>query len=67
MVRERVLFLLFFSLQRDFSVYVVNMFDTCIAARVLALPGGASLANVLRVYCGVEANKRYQLADWRKR
>ncbi|PHJ21994.1 exosome component [Cystoisospora suis] len=54
-------------LQRDFSVYVVNMFDTCIAARTLALPGGASLANLLRIYCDVEANKQYQLADWRKR
>ncbi|PFH38268.1 3'-5' exonuclease domain-containing protein [Besnoitia besnoiti] len=54
-------------LQRDFSVYVVNMFDTCVAARALALPGGASLANLLHTYCDVEANKQYQLADWRRR
>ncbi|KEP65536.1 UNVERIFIED_CONTAM: 3'-5' exonuclease domain-containing protein [Hammondia hammondi] len=54
-------------LQRDFSVYVVNMFDTCVAARALAVPGGASLANLLQTYCQVEANKQYQLADWRRR
>ncbi|RQX72010.1 3'-5' exonuclease domain-containing protein, partial [Toxoplasma gondii CAST] len=54
-------------LQRDFSVYVVNMFDTCVAARALAVPGGASLANLLQTYCHVEANKQYQLADWRRR
>ncbi|KFG64545.1 3'-5' exonuclease domain-containing protein, partial [Toxoplasma gondii RUB] len=53
--------------QRDFSVYVVNMFDTCVAARALAVPGGASLANLLQTYCHVEANKQYQLADWRRR
>uniref|UniRef100_A0A7S1P175 HRDC domain-containing protein n=1 Tax=Vitrella brassicaformis TaxID=1169539 RepID=A0A7S1P175_9ALVE len=54
-------------LQRDFSVYVVNMFDTGQAARVLQLPGGYSLANLLQFYCRVKADKSHQLADWRRR
>ncbi|EEA08035.1 exosome component 10, putative [Cryptosporidium muris RN66] len=54
-------------LQRDFSVYVVNMFDTGQAARVLNTPGGYSLGNLLNLYCSVEANKQYQLSDWRER
>ena len=52
-------------LQRCFRIYVVNLFDTGQAARVLGLP--CSLAACLQRYCGVKANKRYQMADWRKR
>lgn len=40
-------------LQRDFSVYIVNLFDTSQAARVLNIPGGNSLANLLVYYCRV--------------
>ncbi|XP_021366504.1 exosome component 10-like [Mizuhopecten yessoensis] len=53
-------------LQRDFGLYVVNMFDTGQAARVLNL-ARFSLAHILKAYCGVEADKQYQLADWRIR
>ena len=55
-------------LQRDFSVYVVNMFDTHIAAKILEFPRGClSLAFLLHHYCKVSTEKRFQLADWRIR
>ena len=54
-------------LQRDFGVYIVNMFDTGQAARVLGLAGGFGLANLLDTFCKVKTNKRFQMADWRKR
>lgn len=53
-------------LQRDFGIYVVNMFDTGQAARVLGFPG-FSLGYLLKHYCGVDVDKKYQLADWRVR
>jgi exosome complex exonuclease RRP6 len=53
-------------LQRDFGVYVVNMFDTGQAARVLQFPK-KSLAYLLKHFVGVDAEKQYQLADWRTR
>jgi len=53
-------------LQRDFGLYVVNMFDTGQAARVLAYKS-AGLAHLLQHHCGVLADKKYQLADWRIR
>ncbi|NP_001411930.1 exosome complex component 10 isoform 5 [Mus musculus] len=53
-------------LQKDFGLYVVNMFDTHQAARLLNL-ARHSLDHLLRLYCGVESNKQYQLADWRIR
>ena len=53
-------------LQRDLGLYVVNMFDTGQAARVLSLPQ-FSLAHLLSSLCGVAADKQYQLADWRIR
>lgn len=53
-------------LQRDFGIYVVNMFDTGQAARVLNY-GKYSLAFLLKKFCDVTANKQYQLADWRLR
>ena len=53
-------------LQRDFGVYIVNMFDTGQAARVLELPS-FGLAHLLKEFCGVDANKQYQRADWRVR
>ncbi|CAG2247641.1 EXOSC10 [Mytilus edulis] len=40
------------------------MFDTGQAARVLNM-ARHSLAHLLQVYCQVEADKQYQLADWR--
>uniref|UniRef100_A0ACB8EFA7 Exosome component 10 n=1 Tax=Sphaerodactylus townsendi TaxID=933632 RepID=A0ACB8EFA7_9SAUR len=53
-------------LQRDFGLYLVNMFDTHQAARLLNL-GRHSLDHLLKFYCDVDANKQYQLADWRIR
>ena len=53
-------------LQRDFGLYVVNLFDTGQASRVLGLPR-YSLAFLLDYCCKVKANKEYQLADWRVR
>eukprot|EP01124_Arcella_intermedia_P013452 TRINITY_DN19869_c0_g1_i1.p1 TRINITY_DN19869_c0_g1~~TRINITY_DN19869_c0_g1_i1.p1 ORF type:complete len:1062 (-),score=291.70 TRINITY_DN19869_c0_g1_i1:67-3186(-) len=53
-------------LQADFSVYVVNMFDTGQAARAMELPS-FSLAYLLLKYCSIEVDKKYQRADWRKR
>ncbi|RVE50713.1 hypothetical protein evm_004623 [Chilo suppressalis] len=53
-------------LQRDFGVYVVGLFDTHQAARVLRLPS-LSLKHLLMQYCAVDADKKFQLADWRIR
>lgn len=53
-------------LQRDFGIYVVNMFDTGQATRVLEYPR-FSLAYLLKKFCDVTADKQYQLADWRIR
>ncbi|XP_049608921.1 exosome complex component 10 [Syngnathus scovelli] len=53
-------------LQRDFGLYVVNLFDTHQASRVLNLARN-SLDHLLKHYCGTDADKRYQLADWRIR
>lgn len=53
-------------LQRDFGLYIVNLFDTGQASRVLDFPS-YSLAFLLKHYCSVIADKKYQLADWRLR
>ncbi|CAE6200508.1 unnamed protein product [Arabidopsis arenosa] len=53
-------------LQRDFSIYVCNLFDTGQASRVLNLERN-SLEFLLQHFCGVTANKEYQNADWRIR
>jgi exosome complex exonuclease RRP6 len=53
-------------LQKDFGLYLVNMFDTQIAAKLL---GGQQLGlqALLDKYCSVAQNKTFQLADWRIR
>lgn len=53
-------------LQRDFGLYVVNLFDTHQASRALNL-ARHSLDHLLKHFCSVESDKRYQLADWRVR
>ncbi|CAM8877295.1 unnamed protein product [Rhodiola kirilowii] len=53
-------------LQRDFGIYICNLFDTGQASRVLKLERN-SLEYLLRHFCGVSANKEYQNADWRLR
>ena len=53
-------------LQRDFGLYLVGLFDTGQAARTLEHQSFA-LAHLLKHYCGVTANKAFQMADWRIR
>lgn len=53
-------------LQKDFGVYLVNLFDTGQAARVLQA-GGLGLSYLLTYYCNVQVDKQYQLSDWRIR
>ncbi|KAL6228516.1 hypothetical protein ACLB2K_002465 [Fragaria x ananassa] len=53
-------------LQRDFGIYICNLFDTGQASRVLKLERN-SLEFLLQQYCDVSANKEYQNADWRFR
>ncbi|KAJ9449730.1 Protein RRP6-like 2, partial [Diplonema papillatum] len=51
-------------LQRDFGIYIVNLFDTGIAARQLNIPAG--LGKLLASF-GINVDKKYQTADWRQR
>ena len=53
-------------LQRDFGLYIVNLFDTGQAARVLEFPA-FGLAYLLKFFCDVTTDKKYQMADWRIR
>ena len=53
-------------LQRDFGIYVVNLFDTYHAAKLLGF-SQLSLSFLLRHYCQIVVDKQYQLADWRIR
>lgn len=54
-------------LQRDFGLYVVNLFDTGRACRALPHFSRASLAYLLSKYANIEADKKHQLSDWRQR
>ena len=53
-------------LQKDFGMFVNCLFDTGQAARVLELPS-KGLSYLLHHFCGVKAEKKFQLADWRLR
>ncbi|KAF8720280.1 hypothetical protein HU200_023908 [Digitaria exilis] len=53
-------------LQRDFHIYICNLFDTGQASRVLQMERN-SLEHLLLHFCGVTAKKEYQNADWRSR
>ncbi|OQR75978.1 exosome component 10-like [Tropilaelaps mercedesae] len=53
-------------LQRDFGVYLVNLFDTGVAAKLLNFER-LSLSFLLKHYMSVDADKRFQLVDWRIR
>lgn len=53
-------------LRTAFNIEVVNMFDTGQASRVL-WPKGHGLKDLLSKYCKVKADKKQQLADWRRR
>jgi exosome complex exonuclease RRP6 len=54
-------------LQRDFGLFIINLFDTGQAARALKL-SSFGFAHVLQHYVdGARADKSYQLSDWRQR
>ena len=53
-------------LQRDLGLYVVGLFDTYHASRALEYPRN-NLASLLHKFANFEAQKQYQLADWRIR
>lgn len=53
-------------LQKDFGLYVVNLFDTYCAVQLLNKPP-YSLSSLLFRYAKVVTNKEFQLADWRLR
>jgi exosome complex exonuclease RRP6 len=53
-------------LQRDLGLYVVGLFDTYHACRALGYPQ-ASLAYLLSKFVGFDADKLFQMADWRIR
>ncbi|KHN97186.1 exosome complex exonuclease Rrp [Metarhizium album ARSEF 1941] len=53
-------------LQRDLGLYVNGLFDTYFACDLLGYPG-RSLAFLLSKFVDFDADKQYQLADWRIR
>ncbi|EKE37956.1 hypothetical protein ENUP19_0079G0006 [Entamoeba nuttalli] len=53
-------------LSYNFGLYVVNCIDSGQCARALKLQH-FSLKYLLQKYCNVDADKKYQLADWRLR
>lgn len=53
-------------LQRDLGLYIVGLFDTNAACKTLSYPGG-SLAYLLKRFVDFDADKKYQMADWRIR
>jgi exosome complex exonuclease RRP6 len=53
-------------LQRDLGLYVVSLFDTYHASHSLGYPQH-SLASLLSKFVSFQAQKQYQMADWRIR
>ncbi|KIV96741.1 hypothetical protein PV10_00565 [Exophiala mesophila] len=53
-------------LQRDLGLYVVGLFDTYYASAALNFPG-RSLKYLLARFANFDAQKQFQLADWRVR
>jgi ribonuclease D len=53
-------------LRRDYGFEVTNIFDTMSAARSLGWPQ-VGLAAILDTHFGVQMNKQYQRADWKRR
>lgn len=53
-------------LQRDLGLYIVGLFDTYHASVALNYPQ-KSLAYLLKKYVDFDADKKYQMADWRIR
>jgi exosome complex exonuclease RRP6 len=53
-------------LQRDLGLYIVGLFDTYCVCDALQYPG-RSLAYLLKKFVDFDADKKYQMADWRIR
>ena len=53
-------------LQRDLGLYIVGLFDTYHASRLLGYPRNG-LAYLLTKFANFNAQKQYQMADWRIR
>lgn len=53
-------------LQRDLGLYIVGLFDTYHASVALNFPQ-RSLAYLLKKFVNFDADKKYQMADWRIR
>lgn len=53
-------------LKRDYEFSFKNIFDTMIAARILAEPQ-VGLGNLLTTYFDIQLEKKYQRANWGKR
>jgi ribonuclease D len=53
-------------LRRDYHFEIANIFDTMSAARTLGWPQ-VGLAAILDTHFGVQMNKKYQRADWKRR
>lgn len=53
-------------LQRDLGLYIVGLFDTYHASAALGYPQ-KSLAYLLKNFVDFDADKKYQMADWRIR
>ena len=52
-------------LQKDFHIFVANLFDTAIALKLMRYPH--SLAFCVEHFCGIKLQKQHQMADWRIR
>lgn len=53
-------------LQRDFNIFLVNLFDTYFAAKSLNLER-FSFAHLVERYVGITIDKQHQMSDWRVR
>lgn len=53
-------------LKRDYNFSFDNIFDTMIAARILAEPQ-VGLGSLLTIHFGIQLDKKYQRANWGKR
>ncbi|KAL8690398.1 MAG: hypothetical protein Q9224_004414, partial [Gallowayella concinna] len=53
-------------IKRDLGLYIVGLFDTFHASRLLGYPK-RGLAYLLHRFANFETDKRYQMADWRMR
>lgn len=53
-------------LQRDLGLYVCNLFDTGVAAKMLNY-SHVSLSFLVQKFVDIQLDKRFQLADWRIR